>query len=330
VFRPAAIGSGFIIGRYPRGLDVSAAIIGLLGVVVGALVTALGSVWVERRREIRATANAERGIKSALVDAQRQLETTVEDKSWWPESSPLQVKIWSDQAFNLSPHLPVEDRRKLDDGFAALDMLNKIADSERAENDPLPTLTEVAVEGVRNIEGIVRDALDVLNRRESGRRRTRLFVITAISLIVVVLATVGITAGARSLTGPPSVTANSLASSIQRTTHVDFASCEQEGTSTADWQCFLADFSGPGCSSGLLSAPASQASRIEFTRAFSTDCAVVGESAVEVEVNKASCYLWQKLKKIPLSSGDHLPVSDQVASGQPPNALQAPTASGCI
>jgi hypothetical protein len=176
--------------------------------------------------------------------------------------------------------------------------------------------------------GNVKEAVDLLEARESarirGRHRARISFITTISTIVVALVAAGVFAVVQSITGPPSVTANSLASSIQHTTHVDFASCAQTEESTADWQCVLADLSGPRCSSGLLSASASHASRIELARSPSPDCTVTSEDAVEVEVNKESCYILELLAAIPLPSHEYL------APGQPPNGLKSPTASGCI
>jgi hypothetical protein len=285
------------------------------------------SVWLERRRDVRETTTAERLILAALGVAKRQLETTSRTGLWWPASLPLPVKTWSDQAAKISPDMPEGDLGKLGTAFDVMEKLDALAAGSRTDTNDPPKLAKDDIEELRKRLSNVDDAREVLETRQRARnnrrRRASVFIVATVSVIVLAIAGLGTYAAVNSASEPPSVTASSLASSIQAATNVNFASCtQQRNSSTAGWTCALADLSGTRCNPSLDSPAASPASGATFTSA--NDCSVTGEDAAEVEVNGKSCWILQYLKGIPSPSDDRL------AAGQPEPASQSPTASGCI
>jgi hypothetical protein len=305
---------------------VFAAIIGFVGVVVGALLAAAQSAWLERRRDVRETTTAERLIAAALGVAKQQLETTADTGHWWPTSLPLPLKVWSDQASKISPDIPEDDLGKLGTAFDVMEKLDALAGSRRSETDDTPKLTKDEIEAVNRHLGNVKDARDVLGTRQSvrdhRRHRAGIAIVTAMAIIVAVILGLGTYAAVQFASEQPSVTASSLASSIQTATNANFASCTQGRAFTADWVCTVADLSGPKCNPSLDSAMGSSVLSAEFAAA--TGCSVTGEAAAEVEVNSKSCWIMQYLKRSPSPSGD------RVAVGQPQRIPKPPTGSGCI
>jgi hypothetical protein len=306
---------------------VSAAIVGLVGVVVGALLAAMQSAWLERRRDARETTTAERLIMAALGVAKRQLDTTTASGRWWPASLPLPLKTWSDQASKISPDIPEDDLGKLGTAFDVMEKLNALAASSRTESDDTPALTTPEIGELKKRLGNVEAAQGVLEARQSARssRRLRSTIALIATLSVIVLAVVGLGAytAVNSASEPPSVTASSLDSSIQAATNVNFASCtQQRNSSTAAWTCELADVSGTRCNPSLSSVAGSPVLSATFSPA--NGCSVTGEDGADVEVNSKSCWILEYLKGIPSPSDDRL------AAGQPETTSQSPTASGCI
>jgi hypothetical protein len=306
---------------------VFAAIIGFVGVVVGALLAASQSAWLERRRDVRETTSAERLIAAALGTAKRQLDTTSDTGCWWPTSLPLPLKAWSDQASKISPDMPEEDLDKLGTAFDVMEKLDALAASRRSESNDTPNLTKDDIAVLNKHLDNVKAARNVLDTRQSARNHRRhrasIFIAATISIIVVAIVGLGAYSAVQFASAPPSVTASSLASSIQTATNVNFASCTQRRRSTADWTCTVADFSGPKCNRSLDSVAGPPVLSAKFASA--TDCSVTGEGAAEVEVNSKSCWILEYLKRIPSSSDD-----DPLAAGQPQQISQSPTASGCI
>ncbi len=97
-----------------------AAIIGLVGVLVGGLITGLQNAWLERTRTKRQTVLAERQIRLILDTSVRRLFTAVQERRWWAEPERLPLGQWKDQWPSLDPDMPQAVLKDLEDAFSVL------------------------------------------------------------------------------------------------------------------------------------------------------------------------------------------------------------------
>lgn len=106
---------------------MTAAIFGLIGVVVGALVTAGVDAWREHRREKRALQAAMRVLRNDLQIAQAMLSGTNMSGIWWRRPQfELPVDAYDQHRDLLAAEIEVEkDWLEVSDAFRELDDLNR-------------------------------------------------------------------------------------------------------------------------------------------------------------------------------------------------------------
>jgi hypothetical protein len=81
---------------------MSAAVFGLIGVAVGALVAGGVDLTLERSRERKATRGALRLLRTDLDRAAAMLKTSIAREQWWPAPFVLPTSIWEGQRDLLS------------------------------------------------------------------------------------------------------------------------------------------------------------------------------------------------------------------------------------
>lgn len=79
---------------------MTAALIGLIGVIAGALLGGLVNAWVERRRQRTAAWVAARLIAAELDVVERRVSSAIQNKNWWPGELP--TNAWKAQLANLA------------------------------------------------------------------------------------------------------------------------------------------------------------------------------------------------------------------------------------
>lgn len=231
--------------------SVETVIVGVGGIVVGALLTALLELLLDRRREARRAQAAELEIDGMLQVAERRLEAHLADNVhwWWDDASAPSLKAWEAGNEALAPVV----RAQLQTTINELVLLNEIsssrvAEADKAEQDrasgskvPLPSL-----EFTQQEEQTVRDGLnDAVNartfldgRKRAQRKRSRwIRGLTAVFATAVVAAAVVLP-----LTLPTdNLTPVSLGNALQTQLRASSVACTPVGTSNDAWDC-LAGF----------------------------------------------------------------------------------------
>jgi hypothetical protein len=102
---------------------MTAAIFGLLGVLVGALVTGFVNYVLERRRELVEARAAARLMRSEVVAAGEAVATTLEEGEWPISYRPTWRESWIAYRRALAGRLPGEDFEAVARAYARMDQL---------------------------------------------------------------------------------------------------------------------------------------------------------------------------------------------------------------
>jgi hypothetical protein len=135
---------------------VTAAIFGLVGVVIGATLSG-GIEYLARRREERATARAlARAIHAHLMEMQSQCSYCLERSNWTLMDTPFVLpEIWRENELVLARLLTWKQwvtLQAIRTGQQAVRMLAEQAESDAPMNEThLPTVTSVAIETIDSI-----------------------------------------------------------------------------------------------------------------------------------------------------------------------------------
>jgi hypothetical protein len=146
------------------------AFIGLLGVVVGGLVTA-GTAWLNAWRERRrAAVVAGRLVASELKNAREALDYPVSSGTWW--SGDIDVSCWADHGPTLAAGLTRSEWHAVEFAYAEI----AAADRTRRDNLDMPSLEDqqALLESLTAAMGRIDDgiqAAEKLERRLSRRLR---------------------------------------------------------------------------------------------------------------------------------------------------------------
>lgn len=112
------------------------AIFGLVGVVIGGLITAGSNFLIERRRdrlmagrtrqkEIQELKQAARLVEAELRQAETSSSVSVSRKRWWPaEAGPLEKNSWAQYRGVLALHLSAEDWKCVATAFEFIHGIN--------------------------------------------------------------------------------------------------------------------------------------------------------------------------------------------------------------
>lgn len=312
-----------------------AAIVGLIGVVVGGLITGLQNALLDRSRTKQASSVAERRIRFVVDAANRNFKTALAQKRWWPQ--PLPLGDWKDQLQGLDPDFPGEEFEKLENAFNVISILDRMATARQklretalSEAKDIPAIEEAdaslaldstSTNALQKRKETVQTALDVLNGRANlrVRRRRRWKWATAAGVTVLILAGIGLGVDARveHTTAPTSVTAEMLDTSISRTLGVDFVSCDHVGNSQVNWHCTIADVgSGPGCRA--LQPISTGAMKPAAFEVGSAACPITALDKVRVQVGSDLCWDLAELDNVPDAPKD---LPDVVPSQQEAGCL---------
>jgi hypothetical protein len=309
------------------------AIIGLIGVVVGGLITGLQNAFLERVRTKRISIDAERRIRSVVVTCRRKIITALEAGRWWPE--PLPIDDWKDKWSHLDPNFPGDSYDKLEKAFDSLEIINNAAtrsqkermiaqdaadDDERKHADEKLALSAAWRTGLTDRQDTIEQALIVLDARANRRRGNRL--VGTVVTIFLILAAIGVSTVAviERTTPPSSITAAVLDASLSKTLGIDFVSCDHIGDSLVDWRCTLADVgSGQSCPQQIHLASRDTMKSVAFDL-LATPCSITAEDEARVAVGNDDCWDLRELSH----------VGGTKTSEQLPHVLKSDLEAGCI
>jgi hypothetical protein len=287
-----------------------AAVIGLVGVVIGVVLSALQSLWSERREVQRETIRAERDIEAALINADGRLATTLQREQWWPINHPLPTAAFEGASAHLDPDIPQKTLEKIREVFRALSLLEALvaarrreapassppgSESTTAESASTPRTTTLPLKGgefqvVKDSHAQVLEALGLLRdrrrRRALRRRHVALSLATVLASVLLAGIASGLYFGIRQIEAPTPINAKTLAASLKSTLHADFASCDLEAESRSNYACVLADFATSNRCDAVVAAKqlrTRMASSVVADPVNKTEC-VTKEDAVAVEV----------------------------------------------
>jgi hypothetical protein len=132
---------------------------GLIGVVVGALVTG-GVTWtLARRREQRDVRAAARLLRNDLLKAEGMLSHALNESRWWPRDRELPTSLWREERRYLAAELEnFDDWEPIGRAFTELEELSLYVEVRSLEADLgalsveyRPVSDDETVEGAREL-----------------------------------------------------------------------------------------------------------------------------------------------------------------------------------
>jgi hypothetical protein len=249
---------------------MNAALIGLLGLVVGALLTGVTTLWVEGNKRRKSAAVAAYLIAGELGRAQGRVDSALkaDPKQWWLGDLP--TSAWQERLMELGFKASPDLLQNLSDAYVIIDRLN--VDRGLGEM-PETTATELQNTDLPAIK-IVKDKLDGIAGSLAVKREWRLtrrwgFGIAAAIIVVVALIAL--------IVPRPDVNSNTMAAVVETWSGShSLASCNPQGV---DWSCNVTRLSGPrsACElSASTSSTSTSADRLIATSAISSDSASSG------------------------------------------------------
>jgi hypothetical protein len=226
------------------------AVVGLIGIVIGALLGGYKDLALARRQEQRKATEAETGLAQDLENARETLCSHLERDVywWWEASSAPSLKAWEQHRGALA-FLPEDVLAQLEVTFDSLRDLNarsarEVAEADAAQRDAesgrsvkLPEIAfgETDATLVTRVLKQVDKALDRLRNRakaRAGRKKATVIVAVAVAVLVIAASiTVPLT-----LPGDP-LSAASIGNVLQRELDASSAACTPAGTSNDEWDC---------------------------------------------------------------------------------------------
>jgi hypothetical protein len=137
------------------GEVLAAGIFGVVGVLVGGVITAGFEMLRERRATRRGRLTAARLISAELSHAHDAIGRAVENNAWWQD--PIPTDAWRERADALIADVEVTDWRDVADAFRAIARANI--------NAHAPTF--LPIEAERQLGGAqseIKAAIDIVNR----------------------------------------------------------------------------------------------------------------------------------------------------------------------
>ena len=122
---------------------MGSAVIGVLGVIIGALLTTALAVQLEARARRRAALGASRLLAAELRNVRAMVANTAKHGQWW--TSPLPTSAWEAHQINVAAELESSTVDGLSKCYATLGTLNSAAghDSPREAEPPVDTASVV-------------------------------------------------------------------------------------------------------------------------------------------------------------------------------------------
>ena len=103
---------------------MTAAIFGVVGVIIGALVTAAGTYFFERRREKREARSAQLVVRHELEDAAKAVEDALRGREWPPGWQSMRwSQSWSTYRPVLAATMEEQDFAKLARAYLYMELL---------------------------------------------------------------------------------------------------------------------------------------------------------------------------------------------------------------
>jgi hypothetical protein len=229
---------------------MTAAIIGLIGVVVGALLGGLTNAWVERRKRSAQAEAAGRIIAGDFEIAEKQLGSAIEEDGttvWWLGDLPTEG--WKTNVKDLALAAPPNILRNVTRAYGILESHN--LDLRAAKGQGGPDADELAIS-----KGSITDTrVELESRLDSGSLRTPTRTTKAMLIAVVVF--LGLLVAGASLLGAvinshPDVNATSVAAALENRLGPNaLADCDPSG---GDWKCTVYRLAGPRSTCALTAA----------------------------------------------------------------------------
>jgi hypothetical protein len=156
---------------------VTEAIIGLVGVIVGAVVTA-GLDWLRQsRREAAEAIVARRLVGLELTLALNMLRIAHADGRWWPDAIRLRTDAWEAHKSILAASMPEQEWSMLATAFVGIDYMSQVrvgtasrdlSDHATELGELLPRLSAIAAE--LRLTPVARDPATVTDDAGEPRR----------------------------------------------------------------------------------------------------------------------------------------------------------------
>jgi hypothetical protein len=227
---------------------VNAALIGLIGVVVGALLTGFASLWVEEKKRQRSAAVAAYLIADELATSYGRIESALDANpmQWWLGDLP--TRAWQEHLKDLGFKASADSLQDLANAYIIIDRLNVDRGSDEL---PAKLVTELQTADLPAIK-IVKDNLCTtakslsVNPKLRGLRRRSSQVAAALIFVVALIAVI---------VPHPDVNSTTMASVVESWFgNHSFASCDPHGV---DWSCNVLQLSGSRNACGLETSIAS-------------------------------------------------------------------------
>jgi len=268
------------------------AVIGVLGVLLGAVAAGFSSYALQKRRESLLASSAMRAVREQFSEVVADLQGVQKDKNWRPRSAQIASSAWQAHGASLVGVLSPDEWAKAYRLVSTLeridDAMTRLPDDDQSRRPVMPPeLFEEAEQSRRDAETF-RENLDAWTT-ESHRWwawavAAPLAVIAALAVAGVVYTVIG---------GEPSLTASSLAKSLKdHRPGADLTSCRRRPLFGSVWECTVTYRDPPGCKV----ANASSATRVlmDTSAGVLTRDGSCGERAEEDEViadSSSNCWV---------------------------------------
>lgn len=241
---------------------MTAALIGVLGIIVGTLLGGFISLYIARRRKREQALIASRLIRNELESAEIDLTAAARAVEWW--ESPLPDGVWSKSRWDLIAELDEKkeiDKNARDAVEAAYMIVNSLNGSKAAGGNPDPGEWNKNVPYLtRGITSIETWQQDQKKRQDHRRLQYRTFVLAplvSVAMFAVVLAGIAL------IVSRPNINQTTVSSALQSELGPDaLVVCAPR---SGDWLCTDNQLSAPR-SSCLTSQVTSSPSRAYIGR----------------------------------------------------------------
>jgi hypothetical protein len=112
-------------------MEVTAGLLGVLGIIVGGLLTGAAELLLRRRQEGQQAVVGAMTLDAALSNAREVHALAKAQKGWWPEVDRPRTEEWSHYRDSLPVRLDSAEVLAVGEGFAQVERLNGWADTQR-------------------------------------------------------------------------------------------------------------------------------------------------------------------------------------------------------
>jgi len=276
---------------------MTAALIGVLGVIAGTLLGGFVSLYIARRKKREQALISSRLIRNELESGEIILTAAARGGEWW--ESPLPDGIWRQSRWDLIAEL--DEKKKVDKDArdaveAAYMLVNSLNASKAAEENPNPDEwnenVAYLVNAIRSIETWRRDQEKQQRRRQLRYRAFVLAPLACITIFTVVLAVIAL------VVSRPNIDQTTVSSALQSELGPDaLVVCAPR---SGDWLC----------TDNQLSAPRSSCLASQVTSSSSREAHVSRVTVIEI-ASVASCHDTQETTRYLAALTDGKIVAEQ-------------------